>query len=213
MLPQPQQCMISEATQDLDRLRMDKVGKQKGPKRIAPTVLESYREFEPPENFRKTIETLLRYVPDEYLLGLRTIILTNRTALSKDQRRRKVWSHNRKILLADARGAYEYRSNSSPPTIWLYVDNICRTEPSWWRRVPLLRYMIPSDVLYHEIGHHIHATRNPVFEEPEAVAGDWTRKLWGRFLRRHYWYLFPIIWLFTRLASPVAKQAKWNRIQ
>jgi hypothetical protein len=36
-----------------------------------------------------------------------------------------------------------------------------------------------SDVLYHEIGHHIHAEHKPVHEEKENVADDWSHKLWG----------------------------------
>jgi hypothetical protein len=142
-------------------------------------IVESYKDFQPPENFRETIETLLRYVPQRYLIGLKTVVLTNRAGLTTRQRKRKVWGRNRKIRLADTRGFYSHAPGSSEATICLYVDNICRTEPSWWRKAPLLRYMVPSDVLYHEIGHHIHAVHEPVHEQVEDVANDWRSKLWG----------------------------------
>jgi hypothetical protein len=174
----------------------------------APTIVESYRDFEPPSNFRDRIETLLRYVPPKYLLGLATIVLTNCAALSRDKRKQKVWSRNRKLRLAEAAGSYSRASKSSPATIWIYVDNIVKAESTWWRWVPLLRYMMPAEVLYHEIGHHIHSVHRPIHEGRENVAEDWGRKLWGRFGRKHYWYLFPFLYVFARMVSPIVKRLK-----
>jgi hypothetical protein len=54
----------------------------------APTIVESFRDFEPPSNFRRDVETLLRYVPPKYLVGLSTIVLTNCAALTRDKRKR-----------------------------------------------------------------------------------------------------------------------------
>jgi hypothetical protein len=55
----------------------------------APTIVESFRDFEPPSNFRRDVETLLRYVPPKYLVGLSTIVLTNCAALTRDKRKQK----------------------------------------------------------------------------------------------------------------------------
>lgn len=49
-----------------------------------------------------------------------------------------------------------------------------------------------GDVLYHEIGHHIHAEHRPVHEQRENVAEDWSSKLMRNFYRKHYWYIFPV---------------------
>ena len=98
----------------------------------APTIVESFREFEPPSNFRRDVETLLRYVPLKYLVGLSTIVLTNCAALTRDKRRQKVWSRNRKVRLAEAAGSYSRAWKSSPATIWMYVDNIGKAESTWW---------------------------------------------------------------------------------
>lgn len=176
-----------------------------------PNIVESYRDFEAPPNFCQTIETLLKYVPAKYLVGLETIVLTNREGLTRDQRRQKVWSRNRKIRLADALGSYSAASKSSQASVWLYVDNICSAESSWWRKFPILRYLRPSEVLYHEIGHHIHKFHRPEHTEREDVAEDWSRKLRGRFIRKHYWYLFPVLYAFARLLSPLVKLAKRNK--
>jgi hypothetical protein len=71
----------------------------------------------------------------------------------------------------------------------------------WELRAPLLCYMPIAIVLYHEIGHHIHAEHKPVHEGKENVAEDWSDKLGGLFYRRHYWYLMPFFYpivLFRR---------------
>jgi hypothetical protein len=181
------------------------------PELSGATIVESYRDFEPPTSFRQTVETLLKYVPAKYLVGLKTIVLINRAGLTSNQRKRKVWSRNRKIRLAEALGAYSKATKSSEATVWLYVDNICEMESSWWRKVPFLRYMITSDALYHEIGHHIHTVHKPIYDEREDVAEDWGRKLWGHFVRKRYWYLFPMLNVFARAVSPPIKWAKWTK--
>ena len=176
--------------------------------KAGPTVVESYRDFDPPVSFRHSVDTLLRYVPRKYLVGLKTIVLTNRAGLTRDKRRQKVWSRNRKVRLAESMGSYSRAWRSSPATVWLYVDNIVEAGATWWNWVPVLRYMIPAEVLYHEIGHHIHTEHRPVHEGRENVAEDWSGKLWGNFCRKHYWYLFPFLYVLARLASPIAKRMK-----
>jgi hypothetical protein len=161
---------------------------------VLPEVVEAYRDFAPPANFKQVVETLLACVPPEYLVGLKTIILTNSSALSRDQRKQKTWSRNHKVRLSECRGSYSRATKSSPATVWLYVDNIVGGLPSWMVRLPLLRYMVPSDVLYHEIGHHIHTVHKPIHEQREDVAEEWTHKLWSHFLRKHYWYLLPVLY-------------------
>ncbi len=74
-------------------------------------------------------------------------------------------------------------------------------------RPPLLRYMVPSDTLYHEIGHHIHTVHKPIHEEREDVAVEWSRKLWSHFLRKRYWYLMPILYPLAKLFR-LAKASK-----
>lgn len=177
-----------------------------GPGLICPTIVESYRDFEPPPGFRQTVETLLRYVPPKYLVGLKTIVLTNRAGLTRDKRRQKVWSRNRKVRLAESLGSYSPSWKSSPATVWLYVDNIIEAGVAWWKWVPVLRYVVQGDVLYHEIGHHIHAEHRPVHEQRENVAEDWSSKLMRNFYRKHYWYIFPFLYILARLTSPIFRR-------
>ncbi len=173
-----------------------------------PTIIESYRTFEPPPNFKQCIETLLRYVPDKYLVGLKTIVLTNRAGLTGKKRKQKVWSRNRKVQLATALGSYSRASRTTSAEVWLYVDNIVAEGFAGLYRLPVLRYLVVSDVLYHEIGHHIHTAHLRVYEGRENIAEDWSRKLRGTFYRRHYWYLFPFLLVFAKLTSPIFKRLK-----
>lgn len=179
-----------------------------------PEIVENYKDFEPPATFDKMLEELLDAVPPKYFVGLRTIVLANQSALTRDQRRQKIWSRNRKVRLAEARGCYYRATGSSPATVWLYVDNILRSEPPWFRRTPILRYEALGTVLYHEIGHHIHAVHVRVYEGKEDVAEDWSGKLFGRFLRLRYWYLRPVfylLWLLKRFLSQVSRLSRTLR--
>ena len=102
-----------------------------------PEVIESYRDYEPPAQIRKMVDNLLSYVPPKYLVGLKTIVLTNRSALTRDKRRQKIWSRGRKYCLAESLGSYSRAWKSSPAIVWLYVDNIVSPDPAWVLRTPL----------------------------------------------------------------------------
>jgi len=171
-----------------------------------PSIVESYRDFEPPTNFKQTVETLLRYVPPKYVVGLKTIVLTNQAGLTSKKRKQRMWSRGRKVRVAECLGSYQHASKSSPAAVWLYVDNIVESGINWWNSVPVLRYVVPCQILYHEIGHHIHTVHRPAYEEKENVADDWGGRLTKRFYRKHYWYLWPFLSVFARLSSPILAQ-------
>lgn len=160
--------------------------------RTRPEVIEAYREYSPPCDARGTVEVLLRYVPAEYLTGLRTILLINSSALRCDERRQKSWSRNRKVRLAESAGSYHQAMPDRPASIRILVDNVLGPVPRFVLCLPLLRFLMFADVLYHEIGHHIHTTRRPEHREREEVAEAWQKKLTAKFFRARYWYLIPL---------------------
>lgn len=176
-------------------------------RRNGPEIVEYYRDYIPPAQVKNIVQNLLKGVPKPYLSGLGTVVLTNRSALTRDQKRQRVWSRNRKGRLVDARGAYYRATAKSPATVWLIIDNIQRPEPALIFRVPIAAYDLIGKVLYHEIGHHIHAAIEPIYEGKENVADDWSDRLWRRFSRRRYWYLMPI-------AYPVRQFSRlWKRLR
>jgi hypothetical protein len=90
-------------------------------------------------------------------------------------------------------------------SIVLYVDNITQGWPGWLAKLPLVRYMPTGEVLYHEMGHHIHAAHRPVYKGKEDVAEYWRRKLWSRFMRQRYWYLVPPFYVVGKIIRTVEK--------
>lgn len=160
----------------------------------SPTIVETYRGYVPPPCFLQLVKDLLKAVPSRYLAGLQAIILTNQTGETRKQKRQKVWSRNRKVRLGDALGYYSPATRSAQASICLHVDNILNEMQAWELRVPLLRYEPVASVLYHEIGHHIHAEHKPIYKGKEDVAEDWRGKLSGHFYLRHYWYLMPLLY-------------------
>jgi hypothetical protein len=65
-----------------------------------------------------------------------------------------------------------------------------------------------SDVLYHEIGHHIHATRRPEHREKEDVAEKWKARLESKFILGRYWYFFPAF-IVLKLVVDIGSDVRW----
>jgi hypothetical protein len=157
-------------------------------------VHEHYRDFAPPRGVRTRVELLLARLAPKHVQGLASVVLTNRAALSRDERRKKTWSRHKKLPLADSAGWYEGAWGSRPASIRLVVDNALGDIPRWAQRLlPMVVTLTLAGVLYHEVGHHIHATVRPEHREREDVAERWGTKLGRGFALRRYWYLTPAI--------------------
>lgn len=178
-----------------------------------PQIVEAYKNYSPTFDVSKTIRLLLRYVPANYLVGLRTIVLTNQGALSHDRRRRKLLSRGRRYSMDRVLGSYHQAWKGELAWIQIFVDRIIANMPKGTDRVSLLRNIAVADVLYHEIGHHIHKTSRPEFREREDVADSWKHKLASRFARKRYWYLHPfyIGYRFVKNAQKFFRRAKSKR--
>ena len=164
------------------------------PESPGPHIIEAYKNYSPPPQVLGIVGVLLKSVPPEHLTGLKTIVLTNCEALSHDQRRRKLWSRGRKAGMHRVLGSYHQAWKGDAAWIDLFVDQIVyRYTFPFMFRLPVLPYIPFSSVLYHEIGHHIHKTSRPEFNEREDVANRWRDKLNRSFLRRRYWYLMPVL--------------------
>jgi hypothetical protein len=90
------------------------------------------------------------------------------------------------------------------PYVELRVDKIVVGLTGVGLRIPLIRDLVFGNVLFHEVGHHIHRKIRPEYKEKEDVADTWATKLTNNFIRKAYWYLMPIlmplskIWRFMR---------------
>lgn len=158
-------------------------------------IVKAYKDWQPTVNARKAVKTVLSSVPDEYLVGLRRIIMTNATGLNRSRRRKKTKHRGQTRMSKEALGNYHQSWQGQPAYIEIFVDNIIAQCPRAMR-VPPIRDALFSDVIFHEIGHHVHTTRAREFREREEVADDWALRIGSRYFRTRAWYLIPLVELF-----------------
>jgi|HubBroStandDraft_1064217.scaffolds.fasta_scaffold122474_2 hypothetical protein len=159
--------------------------------------------YVPPFNVAATIEKLLDSVPSKFLNGLSEIVLTNTAGLPRRLRRSMTRSRKRKVKTAVARGLYYQEWNGRPAWIKIYIDNTLRGwEKGLWLRFRFFREMVLGDVLFHEIGHHIHKAVRPEFREREDVADDWKTKL----QRQQFALQHPFQRAVIRMFHPLLKK-------
>lgn len=150
---------------------------------------------------------MLESVPPKYLVGLSEVVLTNSSGLSRKLRRSVTKARKRKVRIVEARGLYHPAWHGSHAWVQIFVDNTLKHwEKGWWLKVPYVRDMLLGEVLFHEIGHHIHFTTRPEYREKEDVADSWMRKLKRQYLRNeHPWLrvisyaLRPLLRLIVRV--------------
>jgi len=155
-------------------------------------VSEHYRDWQPPVDGKRTVEYLLRQVPEAYLAGLGGVVLTNAGGLARGRRRARTWVRGRKIAIEDARGLYHATWKGQPAWIELFIDRICGRCPRWVLRVGLIREWLFAEVLFHEVGHHVHATARKEHADRESVADRWRDAILATYVRGRYWYLRPL---------------------
>jgi hypothetical protein len=149
------------------------------------------------------VEDLVRSLPEEYQVGLRRIVLTNAAALTGKRKRSWSWSRGRKARHTNVLGLYHQEWNGQPAWVELFVDRTVEGTPDWALRVPVVRSLAFGTVLYHEIGHHIHARQRPEHRDREAVADDWQRRLIRVHIRRRHPIARACLWPVLQIARVV----------
>lgn len=161
-------------------------------------IAEEYYNYRPPVRMYGSVEVLLRYVPEEHLEGLRTITITNNEYMRKAVKG-KLTQDKERFRAADCRGLYGHGRIS------LIVDQICDVE--FLMIIPLARTILLGGVLYHEIGHHIHAMQQPGFKkEKEEFADEWRDSLMQSFVSQRYWYLRGVLKILAPLIRPLYRK-------
>jgi len=157
-------------------------------------VREFYHDFKPTFDVTETVNRLLTGIPPEYISGIKTVVLRDATGLSHQQRRKKVRS-KKKHQHGESLGSYFPAWKGEFAWIQLLVDNVIENWPAVFLKISFFRDLAFANVLFHEIGHHIHKTRVREFANDENVAERWRRKLTAYYMRHTYWYLMPLFWL------------------
>jgi hypothetical protein len=162
----------------------------------AVKVVEYYRGYSPPFNASHTVRLLLRHIPDKYLDGIHSVTLTNSQS-TRLLRRGKIKWQKRKVNMADCRGFYRAGQ------VVLLVDQILLDFPHYLLRLPLFQAYLIGEVLYHEVGHHIHRVKKRDGRDKEFVADEWGEKLLRSFIRKRYWYLSSVAVAYRLFVQPV----------
>jgi hypothetical protein len=176
-------------------------------------VIENYRGFVPSFDAKTAVEDLLESVRPDLLAGLRSVVLTNTSALTgtrKRQRGRRYGKKRDQVLL----GRYYPSWNGEPAWIEVFVDETMARLPSWMLRIALCRTMFLAHILYHEVGHHIHATAKPEHRDREKVADDWRDQLSRAHTKRRYPITRAVAGPAIRVLYPLVRWLKkrWTPI-
>lgn len=159
-------------------------------------IIEQYLEYSPPVQVSGSVQLLMRHVPLEHLKGVRIVVLTNSAKLLQSNKG-KYDFYGKRLRLAELRGFYVEGQ------IYLVMDRILDHYPEPFLWVPMFRTLAIADILYHEIGHHIHRLETPGYRENhEATADEWRDELILEFFKQHYWYLAKIIRGYKRFLHP-----------
>lgn len=173
------------------------------PSSTFPKVIEAYSDYAPPFDVKRAIERMVATVPPKYLIGLDSILLTNTAGLPRKIRRGVTKSRKKKIRMIQARGLYHPTWKNRPAWIEIFVDNALigwRKGSLWW--------IFPcdldlQDVLFHEIGHHIHFAIRPENREREDVADVWKVRLSRNYLRQRHRVIRAILLVLRFVLGPV----------
>lgn len=108
--------------------------------------------------------TGLAFDPQQYLSGLYKITLTNSDNL-RSSYRGKFWSEKRRLRPADCGGLYHKGH------ILLAMDLILQGCPEVFLLFPPIKTFLIGEVLYHEMGHHIHRIEEPGYRADKERGG------------------------------------------
>ena len=167
-------------------------------------IREDYADYCPPPWVRKTVDRLLDSLSDAHVGGLSAVVLTESAKIRNGKSRRVA---GRKYRLNACFGFYRSRRGGEPSAIFLVVDNILAQEPRI-PRLQLARDIVLGQVLFHEVGHHLHATIGSHAGGSEASADAWERRLSRLHFRKRYWYLRPVV---KPLRFTVQRILSWSR--
>lgn len=168
-----------------------------------PQITASYSGYVPPFDAAPVVRRMLESVPEKYLVGLSEVVLTNASARSRKFRRMTTLSRGKKVKTSSARGLYHAAWNGKSAWIEIFVDNTLRGWDKGWLLRQFVREGRIGDVLFHEIGHHIHYTVRPEFREKEDVADIWKVRLERLYHRRRYRWLSPLFRLIYAIFGPL----------
>lgn len=145
-------------------------------------IKEFYQGYQPPVDVSTTVKRILKEVPEKFVRGLGSVVLTNLSGQPRRHRLGKTTSRGRRISQSRVLGRYHREWKGEPSWIELYIDQIFRHYPRWALWIPFVRDAALTETLFHELGHHVHLVIRPEHREKEDVADEWGKKFSKQFL-------------------------------
>ena len=171
-------------------------------KAVPPMVVVADEENSFLKKYVGPIQLLLEHVAADHLVNLKEIVLTNMSSLSRKRRRQQstIGSTLEKVC-----GLYHEACNGNQAWIEIFIDNTFRPFPPIFLRVPFFRNYALAEVLFHEIGHHVHTDSKKEVKNSEEFANYFKSKLYQEYIAKHYWYLRPLFTLLRLLNKCLSK--------
>jgi len=168
-----------------------------------PKLITNFDGYSPSFDVTSVASRMIASIPANLLFGLDAVVFTNMHSLSQKRRTSTTKSRGRKVKIGNTAGLYHGKWQGKPAWIEIFVDQTmgAQARHRWIFKIPIVRDILFSDILFHEIGHHIHATAQPEFREKEDVADKWKLKLQRRYMRDRY----PLLTRILSLAKPLMK--------
>lgn len=157
--------------------------------------------YKPPFDVTQIVERMVESVPPKYLVGLSEIVLTDHGDMPRKHRRSVTYSRNKKVRIMNTRGLYHPAWKGKRAWIEIFVDaTLKHWEKGFWLKFPFLREAELGEVLFHEIGHHIHHSVRPEYREQEDVADVWKVRLHRNYARKRF-NLLRLLYRICRLVA------------
>jgi hypothetical protein len=171
-------------------------------------VREQYADYSPPSWVTPTVERLLGSLSHGHVNGLEAIVLTDsRSTAERKRRRTRAQKHGL------AMGMYHPAWAGNRLWIEIVVDRVVPVVPSHLKVFRWAREVAFAGVLFHEIGHHLHATVGSAARGGEASAEAWRLRLSAVHFMNRYWYLRPVFPLLLRFSRIIARRERAQRLQ
>ena len=147
-----------------------------------------------PRDIEKLIKKLLHIAPEEYIAGLHSIVIVNKSA----QRNRN-----------NSAGLYIPKYKNELPRIEIAIDNVFLGLKRRYFFFPFIPKYILADVLYHEIGHHYQFTH---VRMEKKYYEDYAKKFCAAMIKKEFslWMFFlrPIVRIYGELKGWDKKREK-----
>ena len=141
-------------------------------------IINNYYEGKLLINIEKLLINLLKTVPKNYLIGIKSIVLVN-----------KISDRNYR----DAAGLYMPQQSGELPWIKIGIDQAYLGHTKLLVLIPFLRKLFLAKVLYHEIGHHLqYKKRIPKKQNHEKYAEQVANDLLEKLFIRWKILLYPV---------------------